>query len=267
MKFDFTQPITAYEFLAIVLALLALITPLFKWVYQKILKKEVVNFYPSDKIKLFFNSSGAYLQLGGTFESKNRPAIVKDICVNVIRVKDNSKLELEWSSFVSPVFQRIGNNPIITHETSRAFKIDTDGLVPAFIEFTIKDRKTKNKLEEIYNEITTISLQYRLQNIDRILSEYQEATEKLYQEEKYRKSHDELLKSMFWQASEYKVQLIVNYNNNQTFSKVYSLDILEEESESIEKNIDIILLNPLSNIFNRPSYYKVLYKDFNESSM
>ena len=38
MKFDFSVPMTFYELLAIVLAALALIIPLVKWIYDKYIK-------------------------------------------------------------------------------------------------------------------------------------------------------------------------------------------------------------------------------------
>ena len=71
MSFDFSTPISAYEFLAIVLAALALIIPIIKWLYNEKIRKVKVNFLPSGMITLYYNRSGSYISIGGVFEAKN----------------------------------------------------------------------------------------------------------------------------------------------------------------------------------------------------
>ena len=82
MKFDFSQPMTAYEVLAIVLAALALLIPVGKWIINRFIKKIKVTFIPSEYVTLSFNRSGAYITLGGVYESKNKSAIIKNAVLN-----------------------------------------------------------------------------------------------------------------------------------------------------------------------------------------
>jgi len=77
MSFNFEQPITAYELIAIILSVFALIIPLIKFVYNKLIKRLKIDFLPSGMITLYFNKSGAYISLGGVYEAKNKDATVK----------------------------------------------------------------------------------------------------------------------------------------------------------------------------------------------
>ena len=54
MKFDFSVPMTFYELLAIVLAALALIIPLVKWIYDKYIKKLKISFFALRKHRYLF---------------------------------------------------------------------------------------------------------------------------------------------------------------------------------------------------------------------
>lgn len=124
MKVDFTQPMTCYELLAIIISILALLIPLIVWAYNKFLKVTKLNFYPSDKIQLYFNKSGSYLQLGGTFESKNKSTVIKNINIDVIKHVDKSTFNFDWSTLISPIFQKIGNDFVKTSQNAHAFKIN-----------------------------------------------------------------------------------------------------------------------------------------------
>ena len=135
MSFDFTTPISAYEFLAIVFAVLALIIPFFIWLYNEKFKKVKVDFLPSGMITLYYNRSGSYISIGGVFEAKNKSATVKEISAKVVRDSDNATLALRWLLFTSPVVRNIAGNRETMFETAHPFKIEKDSLFPVFVEF------------------------------------------------------------------------------------------------------------------------------------
>ena len=56
--FNFDQPITTYEFIAIVLSVIALLIPVGKWIYDKLIKRLRFDFIPSGMITLYHNKSG-----------------------------------------------------------------------------------------------------------------------------------------------------------------------------------------------------------------
>lgn len=144
---------TTYEMIATAIAILALLQPWIIKLWDRFFRKIHVNFIPTAKIKLCYNRSGAYVYLGGVIESKNKAAIVKDIAVKVIRKKDKAELPLDWSSFVVPVFQSVGGNPVTTSEIARPFKVESGSLYPVFVEFASTNTQENSRLAEIYSEI------------------------------------------------------------------------------------------------------------------
>jgi len=134
--FNFEQPITTYELIAIILSGIALLIPAVKWIIDKLIKRLKFDFLPSGMITLYHNKSGSYLSLGGVYEAKNKSTTVKEITATVIRKSDNATLPLTWSTFPSPVYRTVAGNYETSFETAHPFKVDADTLVPAFIEFS-----------------------------------------------------------------------------------------------------------------------------------
>ena len=79
MKFDFSVPMTIYEFLAIVLSAIAILIPIFQAIWKKWIIKEKLNFLPTGRIALFFNQSGSYIRVDGVYEAENKTISVKNI--------------------------------------------------------------------------------------------------------------------------------------------------------------------------------------------
>ena len=81
MEFNFSQPMTSYEFIAIIISIVALLLPFVTKIYYYFFKNIKLKFIPNGQIKLFFNQSGGYIRLYGVYESENRQAIIKNITV------------------------------------------------------------------------------------------------------------------------------------------------------------------------------------------
>lgn len=60
---------------------------------------------------------------------------------------------MDWSSFVVPVFQSVGGNPVTTSEIARPFKVESGSLYPVFVEFASTNTQENSRLTEIYSEI------------------------------------------------------------------------------------------------------------------
>ena len=134
--FNFEQPITTYELIAIILSVIALLLPVGKWILDKLIKRLKFDFLPSGMITLYHNKSGSYISLGGVYEAKNKSTTVKEISATVIRKNDNATLPLTWSTFPSPVYRTVAGNYETSFETAHPFKVEADTLAPAFIEFS-----------------------------------------------------------------------------------------------------------------------------------
>ena len=201
MSFNFGQPITAYELIAIILSLLARIIPATKWFYDKYIKKIQFNFLPSGMITLFFNKSGSYISVGGVYEAQNKPAVVKNISAKVIRKADNATLALRWSTFSSPIFRNYAGKLESSFETAHPFKVETDMLTPAFVEFeNVTDNVndiTAKILEPLQNEI-----QQHLKQSD--ISFLQQTDERVRQTKVFQEARLSLNDYFFWKKGKYQ---------------------------------------------------------------
>lgn len=102
MKFDFSIPMTSYEMLAVVLSIIAILIPIIQMVWKKWIIQEKLNFLSTGTAFLYFNQSGSYLRIDGVYESVHKPVSIKQLPLKLPDQKDDRKLNLQWSSFISP---------------------------------------------------------------------------------------------------------------------------------------------------------------------
>ena len=259
MIFNFSEPITAYEFWAIVLSVIALLIPDIKWVHNRYIKKIKIDFLPSGKITLFFNNSGAYISLGGVYDTKNKPATIKDISAQVIRESDNSTLSLTWSSFPSPVFRQVAGNYETSFETAHAFKAEADTLTPAFIEFACATENMNDKIKAHLSPLVHAAVPITTNpNI-----QFLEAGNIFHELPEFHTAELELNDEFFWKTGKYKLCLMTKYNNT-SFTKTYLFSLSDSDSKTLRSNIQGLLLNVLGTRFNFTSPMSTVYKDFEE---
>lgn len=261
MTVDFSQPITSYELLAIILAVLALAIPLIKWIYENCCKRLAIDFLPSNVITLFFNRSGAYVTLGGVYETKNKPAVIKKVSVKVIRMSDHAELSLIWSTFPSPVYRRIAGNFETSFETAHAFKVEADTLTPAYIEFENERENVEDSISQILLPVRDASLPILNNGNNTIF----ESDRQLRLTQQFQSAKLNLNELFFWKRGAYNLVLRTQYNDVD-FSKSYSFDITEEESNRLRKNIDYLLVDSIANHFHAPLAFFTIKKDFVEKA-
>ncbi len=258
---------TEYEKYALILSAIAILfsigIPITTYLYKKWLKAKLL-FFPASTISLYFNKSGSYVRVGGTLESQNAPATIKNIEVDVVRLKDRAELKLEWSTFISPISQYVGTNPIRTQEIARAFKIYTDNLAPFFIEFSYKDRKKTEKLVNIFYEIETELSKFSTYPIGDKQNEFEEVKKEILGSDAFKNNQSELIRNLFWEEGAYELVLKILYNND-IFIKRYIFDISKNEFKQFEQNVETTILFDLYSNYNIPNKgFCVLYKDFIE---
>ena len=248
---------TTYERIATAIAILALLQPWIIKLWDRFFKKIHVNFIPTAKIKLYYNRSGAYVYLGGVIESKNKAAIVKDIAVKVIRKKDKAELPLDWSSFVVPVFQSVGGNPVTTSEIARPFKVESGSLYPVFVEFASTNTQENSRLAEIYSEIAA-----EIRNIMQSNFTIEEAKNTLAGSNNYRNLRDELLQNFYWRADEYVIVLTITYNDTKTKQYRFKFNIDANEAATFKENIEKSLQCGVDEIYRVPTNLFCPQKEF-----
>ena len=246
-----------YEIITAIVAVIALVQPWVIKLCNMIFKKITITFIPSGKMKLFYNRSGAYVQIGGVIESKNQDTVIKDISAKIIRLCDNAELKMDWSSFNVPVYQNIAGNIVTTTETARPFKVKSNDLSPVFVEFCNIDDSFLDHLAEIHN-----SLVAQARTIVNPAISLEDARQNFKSTPEYQSFKEELLESFYWKVSEYVLKMSVYYGSNATkdFSYKFSLDQTEiaEFKKDIEKAMDCAI----DNLYGQTAHFYYPCKDY-----
>ena len=94
MSLDFSIPITGYEFIAIVISILALIMPVIIWIIKNIFIKAKLEIYPTNQLKLLYNESGSYINLDFSIECKYKNVVDYNNKGITIFLKDGTKANI-----------------------------------------------------------------------------------------------------------------------------------------------------------------------------
>jgi len=232
---NFLYSMTSYEFIAIIVSLVALFMPLIKKICVYIFYKRKIKFYPNGQIILFFNQSGAYFRIYGTYESINDQSLIRSINVKIVRRNDNFTLNYQWSSFISPVIQNISNNSFVdTRAIAHPFIIMKNSIYPAFIEFSDPSNSSEILIRKIINKYTNdISIDSQQQ--------FHSLYEKLVNSKKFEDAKHDIAQEFVWKIGIYDVNIEVKFNSNVIIMSYY-FEINENEYSKLYMNIEEILL-------------------------
>ena len=251
---------STYEIVATIIALIALIQPWIIKLWSVLIKKAKIMLIPSGKIKLFYNRSGAYVQIGGVIEAKNQSVVIRNISGKITRLSDNAELKMDWSSFNTPVFQNIGGNIVTTTEIARPFKVKGNDLAPIFVEFTNIDSVFVNRMMEIHNSLSAQARAIATPDIS-----LEQARNEFKKTNAYKEAKEELIESFYWKASQYILVISVYYGSHakQDFFYKFSLDLAE--TTEFKKNIERSMDCAIDNLYGQtPTFYFPL-KDYIEA--
>ncbi len=257
--FNFDQPITTYELIAIIISLIALLVPVVKWIYDKLVKKLKFNFLSSGMITLYHNKSGSYISLGGVYEAKNKSTTVKEITATIIRKSDNATLPLVWSTFPSPVYRSIAGNYETSFETAHPFKVEADTLVPVFIEFSKAETSTDEETNNILTPVVQASSVILAQS-DMSVALAAANVKKL---KEYNDAKLALNDAFFWKTSKYEL-VISTQHGNSTLKKTYNFELSIEDSNKLRENIDNLLIVHVANHYRLSLNMNSVRKSFKE---
>ncbi len=241
MKIDYSKAMSIYELVALILSVVAIFIPLIQLAWSKWIVKPVLKHISTGRASLFCNRSGSYLSVEGVFEAVNKPITVKKVSIKIIRNVDEKKLNLNWSTFISPVSQNISGNYSSITETAHPFRVEQDSVTCAFIEFSdmynSSERSISPKLSKLY-EI--------YKNFDCSEVSYIDALEKIKSKPEYNEAKQVLEKALFWEIGEYKAIISAEHNEKITYFQ-YSFNVSEYDKEILLSNISEVLIIPLKN--------------------
>lgn len=250
---------TKFEWISIIISFAALAQPWVIKLSNSLFKKLKIAFILSGKIKLFYNKSGAYIQIGGVVEAKNQSATVKDISAKLTRCCDNAELKLNWCSFSVPSFQNIAGNIVTTTETARPFKVESNGLYPVFVEFCNADDVFLNNLSELHNRLImkARSIPTFQMSLDDAQKSFQESVE-------FKAAKESLLESFYWKESNYILELVICYNEDRKKKVCYRFSLSKSEIADFKKNIDTAMNCAIYNLYGQSPVFYIPSKDYIE---
>ncbi len=233
-----------YELLSIILSVIAILIPFFQWLYKRFIQKVKFNYYPNKKASLFFNRSGSYVRIDGSFEALVKPVVIQDIKLTVVRRNDNQELNLVWSSFISPMTQSIpGLATAQINETAHPVRITENTIICLFTEFADINNTPYNIF---INSIS--SLVEQAKTLRQNHPQYESALKVFQESEEYAKTKSLMANFYFWQEGDYDLQLFVNCIQ---FTKIYKFkfNINEKEAKKEKRNIDETLISILKEFY------------------
>lgn len=242
MIIDFSK-ITIYELLALILSGFAILIPIIQWAWEKWVVKPILVHLPTGRIMLFFNQSGSYIRIDGTYEAKRKPISVKKIAAVVKHQKDERKLNLTWSSFISPINQNMVGNYLQTTESAHPFRIESNSIQCAFTEFG----DSFDSFGKTFRSNTAV-LFSKISEIKDTCEDYASAVKIYKNDPEYIAAKDILSREFFWEIGKYDIDIEVVFGKqNKCFS--YTFSVGEYEIEMLKNNIEESLVSPLKNAY------------------
>ena len=235
MNVDFTQPMTFYELIGIVLSIIAIVAPLLKAAWRKWLIKPILHFHPTGRATLYCNTSGSYINAEGIFEALHKPITVEKMAVVLERKQDGRQLNLQWSTFISPISQNLAGNFASSVETAHPFRIEADSIMCAFTEYADFYDAARRSIEPAIKKYSQV-----WENMRQTAGNVTEALTFIQNTEEYASARTELLKALYWEIGQYSLQLIVAHGRVQS-TYTYCFNVTENEREKLQANIQEVL--------------------------
>lgn len=236
---DFTDKMSIYELLALIISMVALVVPIINWAWKKWIKKAKLHYMSNGTANLFFNQSGSYLRIDGVYEALNKAVSIKNISISVKRRRDDAKLNLSWSYFISPVYQNLVGKYVQTTEKSHPFRIDVDSIACAFIEFADPFDSAGKGFRLCTKELFDQAKQSTM-----FFNNYYEAVEAYRKIPEYSKAKNTIEKHFFWEIGKYDIMICAEFGKEKK-EFCFSMSVDEESHTKLYENVDESLVAPL----------------------
>jgi len=186
------------------------------------------------------------MQIEGVFEAKSKPISVKNITLKVLQTKDDKVLNLRWSTFTSPVSQRIVGNYSSITETAHPIRIDADSIICAFIEFADFYESFSKTFQPYYD-----ALVQQTDKINPLNVSYEQAYQMYTLSEPYKIAKSLLDKELFWEIGQYETTLDAEYGKEKV-QFLYKFSVNADDYKRIKTNLVETLLKPLKDLYGKP---------------
>lgn len=252
------QPMTTYEKWALIMSGIAILIPIIQFIWKKCIQKPLLSFLPTGRAYLFCNKSGSYIRIEGVYEARKKPITIKNISVMVCRKKDDSKLKLQWSVFISPINQSLVGNYLLSTEIAHPFRIEADSITSAFTEFSDPFDSAGKALQPVIGKTQAAIMKLR-----RECADYQTALEKFIATPEYAEAKSAMEKQLFWEIGQYEVTIKTQYEKK-IKEYLYKFEVNQVEHERILSNINESIISDLKSAYGVPFSIQTVYVEIKE---
>lgn len=243
-----TEVMSKFETITTILSIIAIslsiLIPLAQWVWKKWIMRAKVKYYPTGQATLFFNQSGSYIRLNGVIESENKAATIKRLSIVLTRKRDDRKLNLVWSSLVSPVNQSMLGNVVQTTEAAHPFRVEADSVACAFVEYSDTSDSSGKKIRKKCADLVPLILQ-ATQN-----HSYDEALAVFSRSPEYVDAKNNLMSEFYWEIGKYDIDVSVEYDKRKKKTFSFEFNVSEQDYNDLHSNIDESLIVSFKDCYN-----------------
>lgn len=182
---------------------------------------------------------------------------MKNVTLKVLRVKDDKVLNLRWSTFTSPVSQRIVGNYSSITETAHPIRIDADSIICAFIEFADFYDSFSKKFQPYYDALVQQTDKGNPLNVP-----YDQACQIYALSDPYKEAKLLLDKELFWEIGQYEITLEAEYGKEKV-QFFYKFSINADDYKRIESNLVETLTKPIKDLYMKPLAMQTVQVELN----
>lgn len=254
---------TKYEKTSVLLSIAAIsisiLVPLVQWLYRE-KRKAILKYYPTGHALAYCNLSGSYIRIDGVFEALRRAVSLKKVSLNITRIKDEQKLNLEWCKLCSPASQSFMGLQASAEELAHPFRIDADHVACAFIQFNDPSDSAGKTIKSEYDKLIEDCRLIRLAETD-----YNKAVLLLKSKDSYKKVKTVIEKELFWKIGEYRATVVVKYADSEESFPI-KISVSETQYAEFLAGIEEVSIIQLRNIYGIQGNYQPVLLDIKDGN-
>jgi hypothetical protein len=238
---------------SLIIAAIALVQPWVISIFKKFFRRKRIEIYETGMIEIGLSAFGPTIALLGSLNALHGDAIVRDMTLKVVRLKDKAEHDFSWAFFRPLKFVATGADPSL--QFCSTFVAPSTSPYHFNIIFLDRDlideaRPLADKLRERWNEFLKAKGQLAdvdtAANVDLVKARIEQIKPHAYQDfaktSEHVNTYTALQQMFYWHPGQYSLQLkIVTVHPDNKFIKKWAFRLTEDDSKLIKLNLMNVL--------------------------
>src|SRR5262245_56334176 len=229
---------------SLIIAAIALMQPWLIGLFKKCFRRKRVEIYETGSIEIGLSTFGPTVGLFGTLNAIHGDAVVRNMTLKVVRLKDKAEHDFSWGVFRSPKFVAAGPDP--SFQLGSTFVIPSAS--PHHFSILFWDRGLideaqpfATKLVEQWNEFLKNKLSTADPDVDPMKLRF-DAYEEFARTSEHLNTYTALQDMFYWHPGRYFLQLeVATIHPDNKFIKKWEFRLTEQDSNSLKLNVVSVL--------------------------